>query len=86
MLVNVSLAWVAGRGVGASRPVRRALDLIVPSAACLMCGWLLVHTGWPSLAAASALAIVGLAVGRVRPDRGAAASPPAPRPEEGRAP
>ena len=30
-----------------SGPARRALDLGVPALALLMCGWLLIHTGWP---------------------------------------
>ena len=73
MLVNLSLPWVASRRAKGSRRARRALDLVLPSLAFLMCGWLLIHTGWPSLAAAAGLAIVGLAVGRCHPGRGAAA-------------
>ena len=84
MLVNLSLPWVASRLAESSRPARRALDLILPSLAFLMCGWLLVHTGWPSLAAAAGLAILGLAVGRYHTRRGAAAPPHAPRPDDGR--
>jgi APA family basic amino acid/polyamine antiporter len=83
MLVNLSLPWLASRGARGPRLARRALDLILPSLAFLMCGWLLIHTGWPSLAAAGGLAIVGLAVGRSRPERGAAASPAGRRPEDG---
>jgi amino acid transporter len=84
MLVNLSLPWVASRRTKGPRLARRVLDLVLPSLAFLMCGWLLLHTGWPSLAAAGGLAIVGLVVGRCRPNRGAAASLPAPRPEDGR--
>jgi hypothetical protein len=49
-----------------------------------MCGLLLIHTGWPSVAAAAGLAGVGLAMGRRRPSRGTDASPLAPGPEDGR--
>lgn len=77
MLVNLSLLWVASHGARSPRPARRVLDLTLPSLAFLMCGWLVIHTGWTSLAVAGGLAIVGLALGRSRPDRGAAASPPA---------
>jgi basic amino acid/polyamine antiporter, APA family len=79
MLVNLSLPWVALRG--ATDPRRRMLDLILPALAVVMCGWLLVHTGWPSLAATAGLVVLGLALGRWRPDRGADAPPPAPGPE-----
>lgn len=84
MLVNLSLPWVVSRRIKGPRLARRLLDLIVPSLAFLMCGWLLFHTGWSSLAVAGGLAIVGLAVGRRRPNRGVAAPPPAVRPEDGR--
>jgi APA family basic amino acid/polyamine antiporter len=79
MLVNLSLPWVVSRGGKDPRVARRLLDLILPSLAFLMCGWLLFHTGWSSLAAAGGLAIVGLAVGHRRPNRGAAAPPRAVR-------
>jgi APA family basic amino acid/polyamine antiporter len=79
MLVNLSLPWVASRRAQAPRHARRALDVILPSLAFLMCGWLLVHTGWPSLAAAAGLAIVGLAVGRTH-----TAPSPAPRRDDRR--
>ena len=44
-----------------------------------MCGWLLVHTGWVSLAVAGGLVIIGLAVGYRRANTGADASPIGPR-------
>ena len=79
MLVNLSLPWLASRGAKDPRLARRLLDLILPSLAFLMCGWLLFHTGWGSLAVAGGLAIVGLVVGRRRPNRGVVAPPPAVR-------
>jgi APA family basic amino acid/polyamine antiporter len=84
MLVNLSLPWVVSRRTKGPRLARRLLDLILPSLAFLMCGWLLFHTGWSSLAVAGGLAIVGLAVGRRRPTRGVAAPPPAMRSKDGR--
>jgi hypothetical protein len=75
MLVNLSLPWLARRGRTGPRGPRRVLDVAVPSLALLLCGWLLVHTGWPSLVAATALAVVGLVVGRRLRDRSGHASP-----------
>jgi hypothetical protein len=86
MLVNLSLPWLARRGATGPGLTRRTLDLALPSLALLMCGWLLLHTGWSSLAAAAGLALLGLALGRWRPDRGTDASPPAPTSEGARAP
>jgi APA family basic amino acid/polyamine antiporter len=85
MLVNLSLPWLARRGATGPGRARRTLDLTLPSLAILMCGWLLLHTGWASLAAAAGLAVVGLAVGRRLPKRGTDASP-APASEGARAP
>ena len=70
MLVNLSLAWVAGGRTPSSGLTRPTLDLVLPSLALLMCGWLLSHTGWPSLFASGGLVIVGLAMGRWLPRRG----------------
>ena len=78
MLVNLSLPWLARRGATGPGRTRRMLDVSLPVLAVLMCGWLLVHTGWASMAAAAAFGLVGLAVGRRRPDRGGAASPSPP--------
>jgi amino acid transporter len=86
MLVNLSLPWLARRGATGPGLTRRTLDLALPSLALLMCGWLLLHTGWSSLAAAAGLTVVGLAMGRRRPERGTDASPPAPQSEGARAP
>jgi APA family basic amino acid/polyamine antiporter len=81
MLVNLSLPWLARRGATGPGLARRALDLGLPVLAVLMCGWLLVHTGWASVAAAAVFGLIGLAVGRRRPMRGTDASPSAPAPE-----
>jgi hypothetical protein len=78
MLVNLSLFWVARRGATGPGLARRALDFGLPVLALLMCAWLLVHTGWLSLAATAGLAVLGLALGRRLPKRGADASPLAP--------
>ena len=67
LLVNLSLPWVIGRGLAGPGVAGRRLDFVLPVLALLMCGWLLVHTGWVSLTTAAALALVGLVVGRVRP-------------------
>ena len=78
LLVNLSLPWVIRRGLADPGVAGRGLDFLLPVLALLMCGWLLVHTGWPSLATATALALVGLLIGRERPNQvGALAQPPA---------
>jgi YHS domain-containing protein len=70
--------------VDVARSSRRTLDLALPSLALLMCGWLLLHTGWSGLVAAAGLAVLGLALGHRLPDRGTDVSPPAPDPEGAR--
>ncbi len=80
LLVNLSLPWVIRRGLAGPGVAGRGLDFVLPVLALLMCGWLLVHTGWPSLATATALALVGLLVGRQRPNQDAAALAQAPAP------
>jgi len=67
LLVNLSLPWVIGRGLAGPGATGRRLDFVLPVLALLMCGWLLVHTGWVSLTTAAALALVGLLVGGERP-------------------
>lgn len=62
MLVNASLVWIATRRT--ARPVTRALDVAVPAAGLVMCGTLLLHIGWVSVAVALGLAAVGFLVGR----------------------
>ena len=83
MLVNLSLPWLARRGATGPGLTRRALDVGLPALALLMCGWLLAHTGWLSLAAAAGLAVLGLAVGRRRPERGTDAAPSVPDRDDG---
>jgi len=60
MLVNLSLPWLAVRGITTSGTARRSIDVLLPGGALMMCGWLLLHTGWPSVLAAAALGVVGL--------------------------
>jgi len=84
MLVNLSLPRLARRGATGAGRARRTLDVGVPALALLMCGWLLIHTGWLSLAAAAGLAVLGLALGRRRPERDTDASPMIPAPEDAR--
>jgi APA family basic amino acid/polyamine antiporter len=62
-LVNLSLARLAGRGATGGDRARRMVDIGVPSLALLLCGWLLLHTGWRSVGVAAALALLGLVVG-----------------------
>ena len=62
MLVNGSLVWIAARRAEPS--LGRVLDVAVPAAGVVMCGALLLHLGWVSLAIALAIAVVGLLLGR----------------------
>ena len=59
LLVNASLAWLAGRG-RAGRGRRRVLDLALPGTAVAMCGTLLLHVGIASLVVVGILATTGL--------------------------
>jgi hypothetical protein len=81
MLVNLSLPRLVRRGAADPGLARRILDVGVPALALLMCGWLLIHTGWSSVAAAAGLATVGLMLGHRRPGRDTDASPPPPGPD-----
>jgi hypothetical protein len=63
MLVNASLLWLA-RGRRAAAPARSLADVVVPGLALVLCALLLLHVGWPAVAVAVALALVGLALGR----------------------
>jgi APA family basic amino acid/polyamine antiporter len=69
MLVNLSLPWLAWSGTTRTGRARRMLDVAVPLLAFLMCGWLLLHTGGTSIAAAAGLAAVGYAL-HARPGTG----------------
>jgi APA family basic amino acid/polyamine antiporter len=73
MLVNLSLSWLARRGATGPGLARRTLDLALPSLALLMCGWLLLHTGWSGLVWS----------GRRRRPRGSRARAGAPAPAPG---
>jgi amino acid transporter len=67
MLVNASLLWLARGRRG--RPSRRAIpDLLIPGAALLMCGGLMLHVGGLGVAVALALALSGLVLGRYARD------------------
>jgi APA family basic amino acid/polyamine antiporter len=58
--VNASLVWLGLRGRTRGGARRRAADVLVPAVAILLCGWLMVHTGWLGLVATAVLAAVGL--------------------------
>jgi APA family basic amino acid/polyamine antiporter len=77
LLVNLSLPSVIRRGLAGPGVAGGLLDFVLPVLALLMCGWLLVHTGWLSLATAVALALVGLLIARERPAEHASVPPPA---------
>ncbi len=60
ILVSLSLPRLTLAGTTGTRGRRYVADLAVPGLACLMCGWLLLHTGRASIGAAIGLALVGL--------------------------
>lgn len=62
ILVNLSLPWLAARGATAGGRRRRTADLVLPSAGVLLCGFLLLHTGWRSLLVAGAVGALGMLV------------------------
>ena len=62
ILVSLSLPRLTLAGATGARGGRRVADLVVPGLAVLMCGWLLLHTGGASIAAAIGLALLGLAL------------------------
>jgi len=67
MLVNLSLLWLALRGRdGEGRLRTRIADVVIPSFALLMCGWLFLHTGTISILVALALVATGYVLGRAR--------------------
>jgi basic amino acid/polyamine antiporter, APA family len=63
VLVNASLLWLASRH-GGDPTLHTVTDRLVPGAALLMCGGLLLHVGWLGAAVAAALTLVGIALGR----------------------
>jgi amino acid transporter len=64
ILVNLSLPWLAARGGTAGGASRRAADVLVPAGGVLLCGFLLLHTGWRSLLVAGVVGAVGMLVRR----------------------
>jgi amino acid transporter len=60
MFVNASLPWLAARGRTCSSRTGRVTDTLVPALALLLCTWLLLHAGAPSVIAA--LGLSGLAL------------------------
>ena len=68
MLVNLSLPWLAARGATAGGGARRSADLTLPAAGVLLCGFLLLHTGWRSLLVAGVVGAVGVLIRRRRLD------------------
>jgi APA family basic amino acid/polyamine antiporter len=62
MLVNLSLPWLAARGATAGGARRHAADLVVPAGGVLLCGFLLLHTGWRSLLVAGVVGAVGMLI------------------------
>jgi hypothetical protein len=62
ILVNLSLSWLAARGATAGGGHRRTADLVLPGAGVLLCGFLLLHTGWRSLLVAGAVGALGMLV------------------------
>ena len=65
MLVNASLLWLARGRSG--QDDRRAADLVIPVAALLMCGALVLHVGRLGVAVALALGVSGFVLGRRAP-------------------
>jgi len=66
MLVNLSLPWLSVRGATAGGRGRRAADLLLPASGVLLCGFLLLHTGWLSILVAAVVGAVGLLIPRRR--------------------
>jgi APA family basic amino acid/polyamine antiporter len=66
MLVNLSLPWLAARGATAGGLGRRAADLVLPAGGVLLCGFLLLHTGWRSVLVAGVVGAAGMLIPRRR--------------------
>jgi hypothetical protein len=60
MFVNASLPWLAAHGGTSSSRTVRIADTLVPALALLLCTWLLLHAGAPSVIAT--LGLSGLAL------------------------
>lgn len=54
----------AARGATAGGGGRRAADVVLPAGGVLLCGFLLLHTGWRSLLVAGLVGAVGVLVAR----------------------
>jgi basic amino acid/polyamine antiporter, APA family len=79
MFVNASLCWLAARRRTSARGARRVAETLIPSLALVLCAWLLLHAGLPSLVATFALTLVLGVLGSsrrvfltTRPDSGGA--------------
>jgi APA family basic amino acid/polyamine antiporter len=59
MLVNASLPWLAARRRTTTQGAVRAVEILIPSVALVLCSWLLLHAGAPSVIVA--LGLAGLA-------------------------
>jgi APA family basic amino acid/polyamine antiporter len=62
MFVNATLPWLAARRRTPARGPARAVEVLVPTLAFLLCAWLLLHAGATSLIVALGLCAVMLAV------------------------
>ena len=62
MFVNASLPWLAARRRTPARGPARAVEVLLPSLAFLLCAWLLLHAGATSVIVALGLSAVMLAV------------------------
>jgi amino acid transporter len=61
LFVNASLPWLAARRRTPASGRTRVAEILIPSLACLLCTWLLLHAGVTSIIAALGLALVMLA-------------------------
>ncbi|MCX6021859.1 MAG: APC family permease [Chloroflexi bacterium] len=64
-LTNLSLGWLAYRSRTALTVTRRVADGTVAAIAVVLCGWLLLYTGWESVAVTALLAGAGFLVNLV---------------------
>ena len=61
LFVNASLPWLAAQRRTSASGRTRVAEILIPSLACLLCTWLLLHAGVTSIIAALGLALVMLA-------------------------
>jgi APA family basic amino acid/polyamine antiporter len=57
-MVNLALVWLVLR----AKVPRRAIDLVVPALAALLCAALITRTGWPGLLMTAGFAVAGVAL------------------------